>query len=911
MKIDLKKFEGTLPYASELFGIYQPLLGWRSKLTQDRLARGNEALYRNATQRALARFRSDLIVTPLPQPGHYKVTPLQIVDGVSTTRVPRVAYEIDSIIARVIATDLPANKVPKSQDWAKLLVEKVLNAELRTSAQRVEMCLANAPQANAIPPDARTYILKSIDERRKAYNNDVGKDVLLKEIMQREISVSSYLNWLSLKKSDTLEALFYRHVTDPLADIEAYTFDPLATFGSNDLEAVLSPIGLVHLFRQYFFEFDTFLGPPVGHIWMSPGATLELVEETVRRTLVERVIETSTERLDRSEKTDSVEDELSTATREENRTNTKFGFGANVNYDNGTTEAGAHTDLSLDNSRTSARDVAHKQKREQSQKVTAEIRQSFKSTFRTVSESTSTSSRRYLLQNTTKDLINYELRRKMRQVGVQVQDIGTQLCWQVFVDDPGRALGVAKLLHIAEPPDLASLHAPERPATLEPKVVEVNLQFPYMRDPSSEGDGETDCLYIDGDDQEHIGGIHNVGYNDRIFNKKTFTLVPPAPGYTLSPQIPPPRSQHSGTVEAVIEQTKPGAPEVLVTLKQVNFKDQPNVELQLTTTWLPDPAQQNALMAAYTVACAAYTAEKSRLERTSFLKAAKERITLASQIRSRKFEDLREEERIAVYRRLIAQLMSVGDKQQQDRHTTSELIRAIFDVDKMLYFVAPEWWQVRQRAQGNSLAVGDTKDLITEDDIVMWEGPKATGRTDNYLITEESNPAPLGSSLGWLLQLDGDTLRNAFLNSPWVKAIIPIRPGREEAAINWLSLANVVGANGLTSAYQASTEELEKIEKRLKKAGLPQGNPITLHDALIALGLEIKDSFVAANTAKPSPFDPKANVIPTETVYEHGFYALQGSFEVNTDPTRVFSQWIEVVSTDQVAAVPYDAAAHL
>ena len=36
MPIDLKPYEGVLPYASELYGIYQPLLGWKSQRT-DRL----------------------------------------------------------------------------------------------------------------------------------------------------------------------------------------------------------------------------------------------------------------------------------------------------------------------------------------------------------------------------------------------------------------------------------------------------------------------------------------------------------------------------------------------------------------------------------------------------------------------------------------------------------------------------------------------------------------------------------------------------------------------------------------------------------------------------------------------------------------------------------------------------------
>ena len=64
-----------------------------------------------------------------------------------------------------------------------------------------------------------------------------------------------------------------------------------------------------------------------------------------------------------------------------------------------------------------------------------------------------------MLTNTTHELINYEMRRKMRQVGVQVQDIGTYLCWQTYVDDPGRQLGVAKLVHLAKGPEVGSIAA--------------------------------------------------------------------------------------------------------------------------------------------------------------------------------------------------------------------------------------------------------------------------------------------------------------------------------------------------------------------------------------------------------------------------------------------------------------------
>lgn len=35
---DLADYATVLPYASEMFGVYQPLLGWKSKRIEDRFA---------------------------------------------------------------------------------------------------------------------------------------------------------------------------------------------------------------------------------------------------------------------------------------------------------------------------------------------------------------------------------------------------------------------------------------------------------------------------------------------------------------------------------------------------------------------------------------------------------------------------------------------------------------------------------------------------------------------------------------------------------------------------------------------------------------------------------------------------------------------------------------------------------
>ncbi len=61
--------------------------------------------------------------------------------------------------------------------------------------------------------------------------------------------------------------------------------DPLSTFNPDTQDAVLSPIGVIQLFREYFFELDSFLGPPVGHVWLSPGSSLELFEIHTRKTI--------------------------------------------------------------------------------------------------------------------------------------------------------------------------------------------------------------------------------------------------------------------------------------------------------------------------------------------------------------------------------------------------------------------------------------------------------------------------------------------------------------------------------------------------------------------------------------------------------------------------------------------------
>lgn len=347
----------------------------------------------------------------------------------------------------------------------------------------------------------------------------------------------------------------------------------------------------------------------------------------------------------------------------------------------------------------------------------------------------------------------------------------------------------------------------------------------------------------------------------------------------------------------------------------------------------------------------AHSEATAREFRKAYVEAARDRVTKASQVESRPFEDLREEERIVVYRALIQDMLTRGIPMPDDRtrHVVSELLNSIFDIDKMLYFVAPEWWRPRlhrsrQVLGGTPPATGrDTgapprtpsasisRSVFTQvknasvaglltgsrvsqallanredasipsSDLVSWGGV-GEGRADNYYITDQSEPARLGSSLGWLLQLDGDEMRNAFLNAPWVKAVIPVRPGKERAAINWLSQVGVEGSEGLDNRYVASPAEL---------AGIPHAGPApTIRDAINHLCDRVAAKHESSREVSAYPpeeinDDNKVMSTPIDKVYEHGFYPLQGGFRVQPGEQafEVFDQWVEVVPTDQVVPV--------
>jgi hypothetical protein len=592
-----------------------------------------------------------------------------------------------------------------------------------------------------------------------------------------------------------------------------------------------------------------------------------------------------------------------------------------VNQSWGSGNATATGSLELNKTQETAREQCHKRSREQTEKLSTEIRQTFKSTFKTVTETTDTSSKRYVLNNITPNLINYELRRKMRQVGVQIQDVGTYLCWQTFVDDPGDQLALPNLIHIAKPADLVVV----------PQFNELKMPADFVDVSFS---GEAVWNFPDNSRQNAAAHPETRGQ----FVPIATLDIPGVPNdYEVAYNAADPFVDIQKSVVAAEDDDSwnaanwgfrgmitPDAKRVMVGVTtdsgglawddRITFKVGGAVRCKLRDAKRDEINKANsALLAAVKQA----EAENQRNLEKAYLDAVHERVTLASQIRKRSFERLREEERTIVYRNLIRMLMTENLYRNtpdtapghQTRHVLSELINAIFDVDKMLYFVAPEWWKPRRTAAALALAGSALPESIDRS-VVRWADDEAHGK---YFITDKSDPAPLGASLGWLLQLDGDDLRNAFLNAPWVKAVIPIRPGKEQAAIQWLKSVGVEGSDGLDAAYAAPADELARIRATLlanDPADPVQGHAqVTIDDAIRSLCLTVAEKHRLSMTVGRYPEDEidddnRVSATPIEKVYEHGFYPLQGGFKAKTEHEfEICSQWIEVLPTDQVVPV--------
>ncbi|PJI93794.1 hypothetical protein [Luteimicrobium subarcticum] len=928
MTQDVTRAIGRLPFASEVFGTYRPMIGWTSRRKRDRASDGARRGTAAFLEERMAQYASGNTYAGPPED---RSLAREDIGTVLTSRPSSVApfdggsFFLPELRDLVVEKLAGAAAPTDAAGWGELLSEEMIRAAYGSEQQgtvRAWRAWSTAVRAADVAAPGETAAARSrrlLDRTYAALDQESRLAGAALDLARN--GHGDVLGALLLDRSRGTEELDRRAEAAQRGLADPFTqMDP--THGLAGVS--VSPLGIVHYFRQYFFELDSFLGPSVGHVWLTPGSTVELVESSTRLTHVEQTSASSRDSSTTDTRGESTQDDLSGAVKQENRSDTRLGFSATVNEAWPSGDMTATGSMNLDTTQAQAREATYQRMREQTANVSTQLRSTFSTTFKTVTDTTDVSSKRYVLSNPSETVLqNYELRRKMRQVAVQVQDVGTYLCWETFVDDPGATLGLADLVHIAKPPDVTPIPDPEETPTPERKSgISFDVKVAWAK---TDDTRPTDPA---------LGGIP--------LGRRQITVEIPD-GYELELtvdqvfQLDCVAARGEGSFDSYqYLAVYRGGRDIDVVLawgtNGLSWDETVQLDLRGTVALVPTAAKIQEVKDRNTAQLAEVQRKNAAAQhaatRAAFYAAAKERIELAASITKRRFEDLREEERAVVYRNLLTDLMAKDDLtgrqnyvsglDDSTRHVYATVLEAIFDIDRMLYFVAPEWWKPRAVSR---LDVGRSTHPFGPDKVVSWSGGQA--RPDNYYITGDSQPAALGSSLGWLLQLDGDDLRNRFLNAPWVRAVIPIRPGKEAAALAWLQRAGVEGSDGLDDPY-AGTDEAEEITQGLKDAGLEVSDPPTVGDAIRYLCLRIKDKHDESTRERLFPErdgvddGDKVWATPVDKVYEYGYYPLERSFradpaELPSDGTstnfQIMSEWKEVVPTDQVVpvVVEYDA----
>ena len=869
--LDLTPYSGVLPYASELTGTFQPMIGWKGSRSSGRFEAAAARDQRKLLDRFAEQFQARVEMAAFAEPGSIGLPdPFNIDIG---TVPSRLRMQGGRMLLAAIAERLPTDPPPGTA-WKDFINKDLLSSLIEMIETRLEAMLKRS---------GRNF--EAIERIRGVAESESRLAAALLNLVENE-------------EHEILQSIFYfadsqKQIARRLDDLRAGKDRIIPGIDPTDSDqlsgGVISPLGIIHLYRQYFFELDTFLGSPVHHIWLAPGATVELYEIHTRKEVSERLLSRLTETVRTSEQITMVRDELSDEMKEDSSNDLSLGASVTASYPK--VEATATFDMSRTQERS--REQLHKQTREQSSKIAASIRSNYQSTFRSTTEFTDTSSVKHIFSNPGNDLQNYELRRKMRQVAIQLQDIGTFLSWQSYVDDPGRELGVAQLVHVAKPASFDTIPDPDLPARHEAFAeTDKALTIPFL--PVGGGADNRGEVYRDGveeNDEETWGSL------ERIQADFPQTVTCAKPNHELAAVELRPTDAVQLSVRSLQNESGSASKATFtVHLDLVSFNGQPQLNVPVVFHWVPN-ANANAEIDATIKKIETNRTNAMRAEvEKAFIGAVRERATAVSKILHRPSADLREEERIVVYRRLIQDMLMNKLRMPDDRtrHIAAEVINSIFDVEKMLYYVAPEWWRPRLHQSQQEFASGAAGGTLP---LVGWGGTREVGR-DNYMITEESEPARLGSSLGWLLQLDGDNMRNAFLNAPWVKAVIPIRPGQEATALKWLTSVEVEGADGLDATYSGDDSE-----KTLD--GTPY-NDLTILEVLYDLAERIKQKHAAAE--KVTEYDLGDNnsvhARPIDRVFEYGFNPLQGGFSLpDDDKFPIVDQWVEILPTDQIVPV--------
>ncbi len=196
--------KGIMPNTSDLFGVYQPLLRWKSRIIGNRFDKFRNALSRNLAEQARPSQRAPLQVNldrttrglatdnerQSPSIGNLK--PVAIVSDVQ----PRLPSSIDCGIARLLRRDIGSNA---PRDWKRLITTESMAILL----ERLKIIVAKPTELQYFP-DIADYVQSFTHANRSS-----DQTLLVQSLLDKETRISNYLTFLARHKPTQLDDLFF------------------------------------------------------------------------------------------------------------------------------------------------------------------------------------------------------------------------------------------------------------------------------------------------------------------------------------------------------------------------------------------------------------------------------------------------------------------------------------------------------------------------------------------------------------------------------------------------------------------------------------------------------------------------------------------------------------------------------
>jgi hypothetical protein len=553
--------------------------------------------------------------------------------------------------------------------------------------------------------------------------------------------------------------------------------------GATSIHEALSPIGIAHYYRQLYFNKEEGVGPIEEAFTIAPLETLEVLYQTVRKQIHEEILEQGFEVVSESAIEEKNLDEVSDKVSSMIQQDVSASMSANASGGIGVWQVGASATASFAVSSQHGREFSTRRLKEVTKRASERITKSFSIKTRDVTEVTETTTTRRVIRNEGGQPVSYGLRRVLRRISVKVQDLGPRLVWQIYLRNPGEGLARSRFVHFRETgpivvPDIPPGVSPRPSGGIESESVSTSLKYD-----SNRKQYYVTIVVKPGDDRD-VTGVRIDNITDLEGGGKDDEAPAPHNEYDLGSSWDP----NTRTFTANLG-VQPG--------------DSETVQLSYSYTWKPS----ESVMATWEAQRDAAVAKLEEEALTQQFEQNKALITEKSKIRNRPANDLRQEERYEVMSRMVSYLFGRGDDPSEPTPLEIEYFHRYFDIDGIFTYNHPSWWKPRFASRTVGL------------------------EREAYEITAESDPAPLGSSLGWLIQLDGDRRRNEFLNSPWARICIPMRPDREREAIQWLAkhMEGEIGYDVNAGPLSDLLVEIEKYRSRENKLGLKGADWVTVN----------------------------------------------------------------------------------